>query len=67
LQVIAISGVIAGGMEGVLIILMAMKAKKLGDRKPEYTIKINKIIATVLIALFVIGAAYLLLNVLGLI
>ena len=65
IQVIAISGVIAGGMEGVLIVLMAMKAKKLGDRKPEYTMKINWLIATVLIALFVVGAAYLLLGVLG--
>ena len=65
IQIIGISGVVAGGIEGVLIVLMAMKAKKLGDRKPEYTIKINWLIAAVLIALFVIGAIYLLLNVLG--
>ncbi|MBW2966595.1 hypothetical protein KY342_05815 [Candidatus Woesearchaeota archaeon] len=65
IQVIAISGVIAGGMEGVLIILMAIKAKKLGDRKPEYTIKINNFIAFILIALFVTGAVYLFLEALG--
>jgi tyrosine-specific transport protein len=65
IQVIAISGVIAGGMEGVLIVLMAIKAKKLGDRKPEYSIKINWLIATVLITLFTVGAAYLLMEVLG--
>ncbi len=67
IQVIAISGVIAGGMEGVLIVLMAMKAKKLGDRKPEYSVKINWLIATVLIGLFAVGAAYLLLGVFGLV
>jgi tyrosine-specific transport protein len=65
IQVIAISGVIAGGIEGVLIVLMAMKAKKSGDRKPEYSVKINWLIATVLIALFTVGAAYLLMEVLG--
>jgi len=67
IQVIAISGVIAGGMEGVLIVLMAIKAKKLGDRKPEYSVKINWLIATVLIGLFAVGAAYLLLGVFGLV
>jgi amino acid permease len=67
IQVIAISGVIAGGIEGVLIILMAIKAKKLGDRKPEYTIKINRFIAALLIGLFVIGAVYLFLEALGLV
>jgi len=67
IQVIAISGVIAGGIEGVLIVLMAIKAKKLGDRKPEYTIKINWLIAALLIGLFVLGAVYLLAESLGLI
>jgi tyrosine-specific transport protein len=67
IQIIAISGVIAGGIEGVLIVLMSIRAKKMGDRKPEYTIKMNWLIAAVLIALFVTGAVYLLLNVLGIV
>ncbi|MBW2982224.1 hypothetical protein KY343_05065 [Candidatus Woesearchaeota archaeon] len=67
IQVIGLSGVIAGGIEGVLIVLMAMKAKKLGDRKPEYSVKINWLIATLLIGLFVLGAVYLLAESLGLI
>ena len=58
IQIIGISGVIAGGLEGVLIVLMAVKAKKLGDRKPEYSIKINWFIASLLIGLFVLGAGY---------
>lgn len=65
IEVIGISGVVAGGIEGVLIILMAIKAKKMGDRKPEYSVKINWLIAALLIGLFVIGVVYLLLEVLG--
>ena len=56
--IIGLSGVISGGVEGTLIVLMAMKAKKLGKRKPEYKIPINRIIATILIAIFVFGAGY---------
>jgi len=67
IQIIAISGVVAGGIEGVLIVLMAIRAKKLGDRKPEYTMKMNWLIAALLIGLFVIGAGYLLFNSLGIV
>lgn len=56
--VMSISGVLAGGLEGILIILMAIRAKKLGNRKPEYKIPINWGIAILLISIFVIGAGY---------
>ncbi len=58
IKVIGFSGIIAGGMEGILIVLMAVKAKKLGKRKPEYSIRINPAVAAVIIALFVAGAGY---------
>jgi amino acid permease len=58
IKVIGFAGVISGGLEGVLIVLMAMKAKKLGNRKPEFSIPINKIIAGIIIAVFVLGAGY---------
>lgn len=63
-NVIGITGILAGGMEGVLIALLALKAKKLGKRKPEYSMPINKIIITAIISLFVIGASYYLWTVL---
>lgn len=56
IQVITYSGVIAGGIEGTLIVLMFWKAKKLGKRKPEYTIPKSKIFGIILIAVFIVGA-----------
>ncbi len=57
-KIIGLSGVIAGGMEGFLITLMALKAKKKGNRKPEYKVPINWMIALGLIAVFIFGAGY---------
>jgi len=59
-KALEISGIIAGGLFGTLIVLMALKAKKLGDRKPEYTTYINKFIAGIFIFIFVGGALYFL-------
>ncbi|MBR9692163.1 hypothetical protein GOV06_05260 [Candidatus Woesearchaeota archaeon] len=58
IKAIGISGVIAGGTEGTMIVLMAMKAKKHGNRKPEYKIPINWLVAIGLIVVFILGAGY---------
>ncbi len=55
IKTIGIVGAIAGGTEGILIVVMHKRAKKLGERKPEYSIKHNPILSFILIALFVIG------------
>ena len=55
IKVIGLSGVLAGGLEGVLIVLMAIRAKQTGKRKPEYTIPINWMIATLIISVFIFG------------
>lgn len=39
-QIISIGGTISGGLTGILILLMIKKAKKKGNRKPEYSIPI---------------------------
>jgi amino acid permease len=57
-KIIGLSGVIAGGLQGVLITLMAVKAKKYGNRKPEFSVPLNWMIAAALIAVFVFGAGY---------
>lgn len=57
-KLLGLSGSVAGGVAGIVIAVMAIKAKKLGDRKPEYRIPINWFIATLLIALFAFGIAY---------
>jgi tyrosine-specific transport protein len=56
--ILELSGAISGGLTGILIVLMIIRAKKLGNRKPEYKIPINWFIAALLIALFVFGIAY---------
>jgi tyrosine-specific transport protein len=58
IKAIGISGIVAGGVEGVLIVLMIRKAKKLGNRKPEYKMHFNWFIGGCLIALFIAGAVF---------
>ena len=61
-KILDIAGVITGAIIGVLIVLMVMNAKKKGERKPEYSIYINKFIAFLLIIIFIIGAINLLIR-----
>jgi tyrosine-specific transport protein len=58
IKIITLAGVISGGIEGTAIVLMALKAKKHGNRKPEYSLPMNRFIATLIIAVFVLGAGY---------
>ena len=53
--VLGIGGAISGGVAGILILLMNIKAKRKGDRKPEYSIPINWFIIVVLSLIFLAG------------
>jgi len=55
IKTIGIVGAVAGGVEGILIVMMHKRAKKLGDRKPEYSIKHYTLLSYILIALFALG------------
>jgi tyrosine-specific transport protein len=66
-KVINLTGGIAMTLQGILIVLMFNKAKKLGDRKPEYSIKKNKIILSMIIIIFLAGMIYTAMNFLGII
>lgn len=57
-QVLGISGGIAGGLAGLVIIFMHRKAQKMGDRKPEYTIKPRLILDGLLFFVFLGGIFY---------
>jgi len=57
-NILEISGAVSGGVSGIAILLMLLKAKKSGNRKPEYSMKINWLIAVLLMALFLFGIAY---------
>jgi amino acid permease len=54
-EVLSYAGVISGGLTGILILFMNIKAKKKGNRKPEYSIKINWFIVLLLSILFILA------------
>jgi len=54
-NIIAIGGVVSGGLMIILILLMQMKAKKNGDRKPEFSIPMNWILFGILAIIFLLG------------
>jgi tyrosine-specific transport protein len=58
IEIISFAGAVAGGFGGILIILMALRAKNRGDREPEYKMPISWIVMFLLILIFVLGIAY---------
>lgn len=58
IAVLGTTGVLAGGLDGILIVLMYWKAKLQGQRKPEYSLPTHKLIGFLLILLFALGILY---------
>ena len=56
IDVIGIAGTFIGAVEVILIILIFKKAKILGNREPEYSLKIPSFITHALIIMFILGA-----------
>jgi heme/copper-type cytochrome/quinol oxidase subunit 2 len=54
-KMLAIGGVISGGLTGILVLFVLKNAKKNGDRKSEYSIPLNWFLI-ILISLIFIGA-----------
>ncbi len=54
-DVLSLSGVVTGGIISISVLLMFKKARKLGKRKPEYTVKLPHWIIILLILIFIIG------------
>jgi tyrosine-specific transport protein len=54
-RVLGIGGAISGGLTGIMILLINHKSKEKGDRKPEYSMKINKLIIALLSIIFIAG------------
>ncbi len=58
IPIIGFLGMILGAVEGTITTLIYLKAKKLGNREPEYSLKIPKVIICALIGIFVLGLVY---------
>lgn len=56
IEVIGLVGAGIGALEGALIVLIFQKAKKKGDREPEYSLKIPQVVLILLIAMLAAGA-----------
>ena len=53
--ILNVGGVISGGLTGILILLMNLKAKKMGDRKSELNVKNNWFITILISIIFLLG------------
>lgn len=54
-KILSIGGVVSGGLASILILMMVKNSRKKGERKPEYTVKINKLIIFTLSVIFLLG------------
>ena len=54
-RILSFGGVISGGLIAILVLLMVKKAKKKGNRKPEYSIPVNWFIIGFLILIFLLA------------
>jgi hypothetical protein len=57
-KILGIGGVISGGLTGILIMLIHMKAKKKGNRKPEFSVPMNWFIFGILSLVFLAGILF---------
>jgi len=56
-ELLSLAGIVSGGLTGILVLLMIKKAKKLGNRRPEYSIRINNWIIALISIIFIIAVA----------
>jgi tyrosine-specific transport protein len=54
-KVLGVGGVISGGVTGILALVVNARAKKIGKRKPEYSVPINWFVIGLLSLVFVFG------------
>jgi len=54
-KILSIGGVVAGGLIAILVLAMVKKAKKKGNRKPEYSLPANWIFLGFLGLIFLIA------------
>lgn len=58
ISVAAFTGAVLGGLEGILIILIWLKAQKEGKRTPEYSLKVSEWVLSLVVFIFILGLIY---------
>ncbi len=56
-QLLALAGNISGGITGLLVLLMIIRAKKLGNREPEYSMPISWPLLALLLLIFLVAVS----------
>jgi amino acid transporter len=55
IRMLSLGGVVSGGLIAILVLIIHLRAVKMGDRKPEFLLPANKIIIAILIFVFASG------------
>lgn len=58
ITLLGIVGAFTGGINGIVVVLMYWKAKKKGDRKPEYSLPKHLVLGSILVLMFLLGIVY---------
>ena len=58
IDIMSLAGSVAIGLEGIILILVYVKAKSKGDRVPEYSLELPRFIYYFLMLVFLAGIAY---------
>jgi amino acid permease len=57
-NVLSFGGVISGGLTGIIVLILAMKAKKKSSLKPKYKMKLNWWITGLISFVFLLGVIF---------
>lgn len=58
IKLISLAGGVMGGLEALFIILLWAKARKKGEREPEYSVKLKPVFKYLLALVFLVGIVY---------
>jgi tyrosine-specific transport protein len=58
ISVVGFTGAVMGGLEGILIILIWLKARDEGKRRPEYSLKVSEWALSLVVLIFILGIFY---------
>lgn len=54
-KVIIVTGGIFGGLDGIIILLTALRARRTGDRQPEFTLRVPAVVHWIVALMFLAG------------
>ncbi len=58
IKIISVGGAVLGGLEGLLLLAIWRRARRKGDRQPEYALKLKPILVYLIALVFVAGIVY---------